>query len=261
MAIPIRMPMPGQMTEECTVLQWFNNNGLSLGLNFKIPPWSLPKNQLLRQAVAYALPYDASALYARNVWSLLQLLWKDGKLAVDTTDEVIAGYVPIRPVDKQLLLEDGVKLESLQARLLRGLRQIALFVIPSAVAFVALLRLHDRVKPRFGIRGIEQTGIGAAGCNQFWIAQVQQAPRVAFPSQGIVVETPLVGSFADRRQHGPHPAGLPRSGPQVEHDVVVPEVDAVADEADPGDGPPPQRPAEHAPGPEHDRRRQQQPEE
>ena len=37
------------------------------------------------------MPHDASALYARNVWALLQLLWKDGKLAVDTADEVIAG--------------------------------------------------------------------------------------------------------------------------------------------------------------------------
>jgi len=41
--------------------------------------------------LAATLPHDASALYARNVWALLQLLWKDGKLAVDTADEVIAG--------------------------------------------------------------------------------------------------------------------------------------------------------------------------
>ena len=27
MATPIRMPMPGQMTEECTVLQWFKAEG------------------------------------------------------------------------------------------------------------------------------------------------------------------------------------------------------------------------------------------
>ena len=27
MAVPIRMPMPGQMTEECTVLQWFKAEG------------------------------------------------------------------------------------------------------------------------------------------------------------------------------------------------------------------------------------------
>ena len=30
MAIPIRMPMPGQMTEECTVLQWFKAEGDSI---------------------------------------------------------------------------------------------------------------------------------------------------------------------------------------------------------------------------------------
>ena len=27
MAVPIRMPMPGQMTEECTVLQWYKAEG------------------------------------------------------------------------------------------------------------------------------------------------------------------------------------------------------------------------------------------
>ena len=27
MAVAIRMPMPGQMTEECTVLQWFKDEG------------------------------------------------------------------------------------------------------------------------------------------------------------------------------------------------------------------------------------------
>jgi NAD(P) transhydrogenase subunit alpha len=37
------------------------------------------------------MPHDASSLYARNVNALLQLLWKDGKLAVDPADEVIAG--------------------------------------------------------------------------------------------------------------------------------------------------------------------------
>jgi len=30
MATPIRMPMPGQMTEECTVLQWFKAEGDSI---------------------------------------------------------------------------------------------------------------------------------------------------------------------------------------------------------------------------------------
>lgn len=41
--------------------------------------------------LAATMPHDASALYARNVWALLQLLWKNGALAVDTADEVIAG--------------------------------------------------------------------------------------------------------------------------------------------------------------------------
>jgi len=41
--------------------------------------------------LAATMPHDASALYARNVWSLLQLVAKDGQLTVDTTDEVIAG--------------------------------------------------------------------------------------------------------------------------------------------------------------------------
>ena len=42
--------------------------------------------------LAAAQPYDASLLYARNVLSLLQLLLdKEGKLAVDLGDEVVAG--------------------------------------------------------------------------------------------------------------------------------------------------------------------------
>ena len=39
-----------------TVMSWYNNEVLALGLNNKIAPWSLPKNELLRQAVAYVLP-------------------------------------------------------------------------------------------------------------------------------------------------------------------------------------------------------------
>jgi NAD(P) transhydrogenase subunit alpha len=39
-----------------------------------------------------AMPHDASLLFARNVFALLQLLLdKEGKLAVDVADEVIAG--------------------------------------------------------------------------------------------------------------------------------------------------------------------------
>jgi NAD(P) transhydrogenase subunit alpha len=41
--------------------------------------------------LAATMPHDASSLYARNVWALLQLLWKEGALAVDTQDEVVAG--------------------------------------------------------------------------------------------------------------------------------------------------------------------------
>ncbi|HSF42995.1 MAG TPA: NAD(P)(+) transhydrogenase (Re/Si-specific) subunit alpha, partial [Thermoanaerobaculia bacterium] len=42
--------------------------------------------------LAAAQPYDASLLYARNALSLLQLLLdKEGKLAVDLGDEIVAG--------------------------------------------------------------------------------------------------------------------------------------------------------------------------
>jgi NAD(P) transhydrogenase subunit alpha len=41
--------------------------------------------------LAATLAEDASTLYARNVHALLQLLMKEGALAVDTEDEVIAG--------------------------------------------------------------------------------------------------------------------------------------------------------------------------
>jgi NAD(P) transhydrogenase subunit alpha len=37
------------------------------------------------------LPEDASTLYARNVLALLQLLEKEGQLALDLEDEVVAG--------------------------------------------------------------------------------------------------------------------------------------------------------------------------
>jgi NAD(P) transhydrogenase subunit alpha len=41
--------------------------------------------------LAATMPHDASSLYARNVLALLLLLWKDGALAVDPQDEVVAG--------------------------------------------------------------------------------------------------------------------------------------------------------------------------
>jgi NAD(P) transhydrogenase subunit alpha len=37
------------------------------------------------------MPTDASGLYAKNVLALLQILLKDGQVAVDTADEVVAG--------------------------------------------------------------------------------------------------------------------------------------------------------------------------
>jgi len=36
------------------------------------------------------MPEHASELYARNVWSLLELMVKDGAIAPDFTDEVLA---------------------------------------------------------------------------------------------------------------------------------------------------------------------------
>ena len=42
--------------------------------------------------LAAAMPHDASLLLARNALALLQLLLdKEGKLAIDTGDEVVAG--------------------------------------------------------------------------------------------------------------------------------------------------------------------------
>ena len=40
------------------ILSWKNNKVTALGLNFKFAPWSDKNNRLIRQAVAYALPYD-----------------------------------------------------------------------------------------------------------------------------------------------------------------------------------------------------------
>jgi NAD(P) transhydrogenase subunit alpha len=41
--------------------------------------------------LAAGMPYDASTLYAKNVLALLQTLLKDGAVAIDTADEVVAG--------------------------------------------------------------------------------------------------------------------------------------------------------------------------
>jgi peptide/nickel transport system substrate-binding protein len=40
------------------VLGFQNNKGLSLGLSFNFEPWNLPGNEKLRQAIAYAMPYQ-----------------------------------------------------------------------------------------------------------------------------------------------------------------------------------------------------------
>ena len=40
------------------VLSKFNNQATWMTMNYKFAPWNLPKNKLLRQAVAYAMPYD-----------------------------------------------------------------------------------------------------------------------------------------------------------------------------------------------------------
>lgn len=45
--------------DKTSVISWYNNEILALGLNNKIAPWSLPKNELLRQAIAYVLPVDS----------------------------------------------------------------------------------------------------------------------------------------------------------------------------------------------------------
>jgi peptide/nickel transport system substrate-binding protein len=45
-------------SNKATVLGWFNNRTNSLIFNFKFPPWNLPQSEKLREAVAYAIPYN-----------------------------------------------------------------------------------------------------------------------------------------------------------------------------------------------------------
>lgn len=47
-----------EQNENVTVLSWVNNEVTYLGLNYEFEPWSLPENAKLRQAIAYALPYE-----------------------------------------------------------------------------------------------------------------------------------------------------------------------------------------------------------
>lgn len=44
--------------DSVNVLGWQNNKGLSLALSFNFEPWNLPSNEKLRQAVAWAIPYQ-----------------------------------------------------------------------------------------------------------------------------------------------------------------------------------------------------------
>lgn len=55
------------------------------------------------------MPYDASTLYAKNVLALLQTLLKEGAVAIDTADEVVAG---------SLLTHDGAVVHKPTADLL-----------------------------------------------------------------------------------------------------------------------------------------------
>jgi len=64
--------------------------------------------------LAATLAEDASTLYARNVHSLLQLMMKEGALAVDTEDEVIAG---------SLLTHDGQVVHDPTAQALQEVTQ------------------------------------------------------------------------------------------------------------------------------------------
>lgn len=43
---------------DAKALSWSNNSGLALGVNFGFDPWKLPTGKLIRQAVAYAIPYN-----------------------------------------------------------------------------------------------------------------------------------------------------------------------------------------------------------
>jgi NAD(P) transhydrogenase subunit alpha len=46
--------------------------------------------------LAATLPGDASLLYSRNLWNLLQLVWKDKRLEIPESDEVVTGTLVTR---------------------------------------------------------------------------------------------------------------------------------------------------------------------
>lgn len=60
--------------------------------------------------LAAGMPSDASTLYAKNVLALLQEIWKDGSITVNTTDEILSGT---------LLTHEGVVLHKPTADLLQ----------------------------------------------------------------------------------------------------------------------------------------------
>ena len=43
---------------QSTVLDWQNNKILGMGINYAYPPFNTPNGKLVRQAIAYAIPYD-----------------------------------------------------------------------------------------------------------------------------------------------------------------------------------------------------------
>jgi peptide/nickel transport system substrate-binding protein len=47
-----------EQAEGVDILRWQSNESIVLTPNYKAEPWSLPENALLRQAVAYAIPYE-----------------------------------------------------------------------------------------------------------------------------------------------------------------------------------------------------------
>ena len=62
-----------------------------------------------------SVPHDASLLYARNVFNLLKLLWKDKQLSVPLDDEVVAGTLlthdgkVVHPAIAPLLADTAVR--------------------------------------------------------------------------------------------------------------------------------------------------------
>ena len=60
--------------------------------------------------LAAGMPSDASTLYAKNVFALLQEIWKEGRITINPTDEILSGT---------LLTHEGVVLHKPTADLLQ----------------------------------------------------------------------------------------------------------------------------------------------